>query len=136
MLMRSWFWSGCGLVVVVAACHSSETQPVSGTAATAIDPATATDGQRDADESDVDCGGSITPKCGAGAACVNDLNCASGLCTAGVCAAVAGEAEAGVPNPEPDCTITNTCAPTGPPSASECNQGSSNDPTICPPDIH
>jgi hypothetical protein len=131
--MRPWLAFPLGLAMVVAACHHDGSQPITGTAATAIDPVTASDGLRDADESDVDCGGSITPKCGAGAACYVDLNCASGVCASGVCAPIEGETEAGVPSTEPDCTITNTCATGGTSNPNPgCNQGASSDPTLCP----
>ena len=137
MVMKRWLGSVCGIVVVVAAsaCHRADTEP--GSAATAGDPATAANGQRDADESDVDCGGSITPKCGSGAICTVDLNCASALCASGICSPSPGGGEdAGAPSTEPDCTITNTCA-SGPPSTNPgCNLGQGSDPTLCPPDIH
>jgi hypothetical protein len=48
-------------------------------------PATAANGQRDADETDVDCGGTSTNACDADKACAIDEDCASGMCTAGKC---------------------------------------------------
>lgn len=47
-------------------------------------PATCTDGQRNEEESDVDCGGSC-PRCNDGAACGASGDCASGLCGNQVC---------------------------------------------------
>lgn len=47
-------------------------------------PATCTDGQRNEEESDVDCGGSC-PRCNDGAACGSNGDCASGLCGNQVC---------------------------------------------------
>ena len=44
------------------------------------------DGRRDGDETDVDCGGSCSP-CGAGAACLHAVDCASRLCANNLCAA-------------------------------------------------
>jgi hypothetical protein len=46
---------------------------------------TCTDKQKNADESDVDCGGGTCPKCGLDLACVQDLDCASGSCIDGKC---------------------------------------------------
>jgi hypothetical protein len=44
-----------------------------------------TNGVRDGDESDVDCGGSC-PRCAAGKSCVANTDCQSGSCRAAVCA--------------------------------------------------
>jgi hypothetical protein len=43
------------------------------------------DGERNADEGDVDCGGSCSTKCGAGQTCGLHHDCASGNCSFGVC---------------------------------------------------
>ena len=48
--------------------------------------ATNTDGIRNGDETDVDCGGSAGPPCGAGKKCAENPNCASGLCVDFECA--------------------------------------------------
>ncbi len=45
-----------------------------------------TDGRRDGDETDVDCGGSCTQDCGRGKACLANADCATGNCVAGTCA--------------------------------------------------
>ena len=50
-------------------------------------PATATDGAKNGDETDVDCGGATAPKCGDGRACGGAADCASGVCAGGACAA-------------------------------------------------
>lgn len=43
-------------------------------------------GLKDGDEADVDCGGSCVKKCGPGAACGGDADCAGGSCSGGACA--------------------------------------------------
>lgn len=43
------------------------------------------DGVRDADETDVDCGGAVCPRCLAGQACGVGVDCASGRCGRGQC---------------------------------------------------
>jgi len=55
--------------------------------------ATNTDGVRNGDESDVDCGGSEGPSCAPGKLCVADENCVSGVCTDFICSGT----------PEPRC---------------------------------
>jgi hypothetical protein len=53
-------------------------------------PSLCTDGVTDQDETDVDCGGATcSARCPLGAGCAGSSDCASGLCTAGVCACVA-----------------------------------------------
>ncbi len=51
-------------------------------------PASCTDGRRNGDESDVDCGGRCA-RCDDRAACAGNGDCASGLCGGGVCARAA-----------------------------------------------
>ncbi len=48
-------------------------------------PSTPRDGIRNGDESDVDCGGSVAPKCLAGKGCGAGADCASGVCKDGKC---------------------------------------------------
>jgi cysteine-rich repeat protein len=48
--------------------------------------ASCTDEQKNADESDVDCGGASCPKCALGLVCGVDGDCASGTCAANLCA--------------------------------------------------
>ncbi len=43
------------------------------------------DGQKTADEGDVDCGGADCATCGAGSSCASAADCFSKICTAGVC---------------------------------------------------
>ena len=50
-----------------------------------IVPPTPTDGVKNGDETDVDCGGATAPKCVAGKACVAHEDCTSGACPAGTC---------------------------------------------------
>jgi hypothetical protein len=56
-----------------------------------VDPPTCTDGRKNGDESDVDCGGSCPNSggvaCAVGKACTQAPDCLSGLCEAKVCAA-------------------------------------------------
>jgi hypothetical protein len=88
-------------------------------------PPSATDGRKDADETDVDCGGTPTPRCADGLMCVIDANCLSNFCFAGICAAAPVE-EAGAP-PEP----TPQPAPFTNPG---CNAPHP-DPTLCPQSV-
>lgn len=55
--------------------------------------ATNTDGVKNGDESDVDCGGASGPGCGVGGSCASGESCASGVCTDSKCAG----------GPNPDC---------------------------------
>lgn len=48
-------------------------------------PPSPTDGVKNGDESDVDCGGAIAPRCAAGKGCNAGTDCTSGACPAGVC---------------------------------------------------
>ncbi len=51
--------------------------------------ATCTDTKKNGSETDVDCGGACTTKCGTGGGCTVGADCADGVCTSGRCAAVA-----------------------------------------------
>ncbi len=70
--------------------------------------ATNTDGVRNGDETDVDCGGSAGPKCAAGKSCATDSNCASGACVDFKCA---GDAVQGCGGPlgQPRCPDGHLC---------------------------
>jgi hypothetical protein len=59
-------------------CQSGQCQP------DPVDP-TCTDGEKNGNESDVDCGGSCTDKCGNGKSCHGDGDCQSGRCCGGTC---------------------------------------------------
>jgi cysteine-rich repeat protein len=48
---------------------------------------TCTDGVLNGNETDLDCGGGICPKCSAGQTCIFASDCASGVCTQSICAA-------------------------------------------------
>ncbi len=50
-------------------------------------PATATDGRKNGDETDVDCGGALAPRCADGKACAANTDCTSKVCKGGVCQA-------------------------------------------------
>jgi len=52
--------------------------------------ASCTDGKKNGDEADTDCGGSCPIACAVGKACSAPADCQSGLCTAGKCAPPAG----------------------------------------------
>jgi hypothetical protein len=47
---------------------------------------TCTDGVKNGQETDVDCGGGTCPPCVAGRRCLVDGDCQSMMCTGGVCA--------------------------------------------------
>ncbi len=71
-----------------------------------------TDGVKDGQETDVDCGGSNAPKCADGKKCAVGDDCKDGSCKAGVCAAPAPDD--GVKNGDEsdvDCGGTTTMAP-------------------------
>ncbi len=75
-------------------------------------PASATDGKKNGDESDVDCGGSKAAKCADGKSCGAASDCESGVCTGGKCQAPTGTD--GVKNGDEsdvDCGGTKTGAP-------------------------
>lgn len=63
--------------LALAGCGGSSTPPAP----------TCTDGVRNGAETGLDCGGATCPRCAAGGACVQDSDCASGVCVAGACAA-------------------------------------------------
>lgn len=76
------------------------------------DPTDTVDGTKNGDESDVDCGGSTTPKCAEGRACRSHTNCESLTCKAGVC--IAARPDDGLKNGDEsdvDCGGTKTKAP-------------------------
>ncbi len=64
--------------------------------------ATCTDGKKNGNETDVDCGGPICPACADGKTCKNGTDCSSGVCAVGFCQApscvdqVKNEGETGV----------------------------------------
>ena len=80
----------------------------------ACQPATPRDGIRNGDETDIDCGGTVAPKCLAGKGCGEGSDCTSGVCAGGTCAP--GSADDGVKNGDEtdvDCGGTSSpkCAP-------------------------
>jgi len=50
-------------------------------------PPTCTDGTKDGQETDVDCGGAVCAPCAPGKACLAAVDCTSDVCTGGVCQA-------------------------------------------------
>lgn len=78
----------CLACLTNADCTAPETcAPLSGTCG--LDNSACSDGVRDGNESDVDCGGSCAPsrQCSTGLHCAAPVDCKSGVCTAGVCGA-------------------------------------------------
>lgn len=99
-------------------CNAGETC-VAGTcrAATTNEPgpvaATCSDGVRNGNETDVDCGGPSCPKCADGRACVAGSDCVSGVCSAGVCVEPTPACSAEVCGAQhgcPACTNGRACA--------------------------
>jgi len=77
---------------------------------------TNTDGVRNGDETDVDCGGASGPSCGLGKSCTTNENCASGLCTDFKCAAGGSSADCG--GALPKCADGKPCG-----AGSDCESG-------------
>lgn len=87
-------------ICLVLACGSNATNPPCGQgtdcasgaceAGVCVDPPTCTDGRKNGDESDVDCGGSCAAGAGAtcatGKGCASGPDCKSGLCEGNLCA--------------------------------------------------
>lgn len=71
--------TGTGVTAVGGACQA---QPAIG-----VLPATCNDGIRNQTESDVDCGGPLCPPCQIGDDCGVPSDCASTICSGGICAA-------------------------------------------------
>ena len=67
-----------GVVLIVGACSSDSSAPADAAAHSC------TDGVRNGDETDVDCGGSC-PACATGRACLHRTDCAAGHCVDNVC---------------------------------------------------
>ena len=66
---------------------SSSSSSSSSSSGTIPQPITCTDGIKNGDEGDVDCGYACDQKCAAGQACNGKPDCKDGICTAGLCAA-------------------------------------------------
>ena len=109
-----------GALLLMMACSSSSddsSNPGDGSdAGLLVDgaqiPKTATDGVKDGDETDVDCGGSSGTPCKPNAQCKAAGDCDSGVCTSGRCAAPTSTD--GVKNGDEsdiDCGGTTTSAP-------------------------
>ena len=104
-----------------------------------------TDGIRNGNETDIDCGGAppeSTPRCATGKACLQTGDCDAVLCTGNVCAAPAANdgikngTETGVdcggaaPTNAPRCVVGGTCAATTDCDAVLCTGG------VCQPPSH
>jgi hypothetical protein len=59
-------------------CQAGKCQPAA---------ASCTDGIKNGNETDVDCGGGTCPKCATGKGCLAGADCVSGICSAGICQA-------------------------------------------------
>jgi len=68
-----------------ACVAGSQTCQLSGVSASCVDTATCTDGLKNQDESDIDCGGGFCGPCGQGKACTSDADCTSNACVGKVC---------------------------------------------------
>jgi hypothetical protein len=121
----------------------SEVQQISCPSAGPCIPPSQIDGRKDADESDIDCGGSQSPPCMEGRACIRDGNCASGACVGGVCSAPPPTAvvDAGTGGQTTDCETTGTCVPSSESASGSSGssgsgngfcQGEESDPSFCP----
>ena len=102
------------------------------------EPDTCINGVRDGDESDVDCGGSCPAGCGVGQGCGDNSDCASNLCTDGVCRepgdcgdGVQGGAETDVDCGGPDCDPCDDGE--GCNDGSDCMSGVCNEDGTCAP---
>jgi hypothetical protein len=72
---------------------------------------TCTDGVRNGNETDVDCGGPTCPKCANGKACAAGTDCQSGVCTNNVCVAPAAScSDTRCGGDCPPCANGQTCA--------------------------
>jgi hypothetical protein len=90
---------------------------------------TGTDGVKNRDETDVDCGGTESPKCGEGKRCGKGNDCTSGSCANDRCAA--GSATDGVKNgDETDVDCGGSASPKCAPDKA-CNDGASCESAIC-----
>jgi hypothetical protein len=66
-------------------------------------PGGTSDKAQNGDETDIDCGGTQSPKCGPGKACLGGEDCASALCQGGKCAAPSRlRSTSGAPHPRAD----------------------------------
>lgn len=66
-----------------------------------VAPLTCSDGEQNESETDVDCGGPDCDPCDDDASCVEPTDCASGICTEGVC--IAPECGDGIVNGDEEC---------------------------------
>jgi hypothetical protein len=79
--------------------------------ATCCQAASCDDGVRNGDESAVDCGDGACGPCRAGSPCSDGAECASGICTAGVCAALCTDARLSGDESAVDCGGTELDCP-------------------------
>src|SRR5262249_3821026 len=83
---------GALLVFAIAACSGDAAEgdgEAGGANTMGGDPGQRTDGTRNGDESDVDCGGSNAPKCADGKNCNSSNDCTSGICKGSTCSSPA-----------------------------------------------
>jgi hypothetical protein len=115
---------GVGLVVSIACSGRSGASPDGSSCAVATDcqslvcssgtcqVPTSTDGAKNGDETDIDCGGSSAPPCAVGLDCIDNHDCKSGACAADVCAmATSTDGMKDGDETDVDCGGKNTGAP-------------------------
>jgi hypothetical protein len=109
-------------------CKSSETCGNGRCVAHKTSPAapTCSDGIRNGNETDVDCGGPTCPKCATGKTCASGTDCVSGVCTNGVCVTapkVCSATVCGAQNGCPACANGQGCGTGADCSSGHCSGG-------------
>ncbi|MBX5481230.1 MAG: lamin tail domain-containing protein [Myxococcaceae bacterium] len=124
MLRHSWLLLAA--LTVLSACGPEKPTPDGGTPAedAGVNPA-CDDRIQNGDETGVDCGGSCATKCANGGTCATDTDCASGICSNGVCVECTEASQC--PGSDTECAVrvceNNTCGvsnvPAGTPVAAQ-----------------
>jgi hypothetical protein len=87
---------------------------------------TCTDGIQNGNETDVDCGGPSCPKCAEGRHCATGGDCATGVCTGGICVASAPTCSADVCGAQhscPACALGKSCSGGADCASGHCSGG-------------
>jgi hypothetical protein len=124
---------GTGETCVAGTCTNPPQQQQSQPGGTEQPPATdqppaptCNDGVKNGNETDVDCGGPSCPKCANGKACAVATDCASGVCTGGVCVApppACSDDVCGAQHNCPPCANGKTCSVGGDCASGHCAGG-------------